>query len=159
MSKPWVKISLKIQMFLLITCCCWRLLTTLRGEFGGESPDGGGGWSGGGGKMSDQFGIYVCPRLPGADRPLLLPVAVLFCRPVAASVGLTLLSRYFEFENDSPPELEVVLCDKKSCCDGSFWGSAINVLPFCKRAKKISKLWTKNYQACHMCDRLSRWIT
>jgi hypothetical protein len=32
-------------------------LTTLRGEFGGESPDEGGGWSGGGGKMSDQFGM------------------------------------------------------------------------------------------------------
>ena len=103
---------------IIIACCLF--LTTLRGEFGGESPDEGGGWSGGGGKMSDQFGMYVCPRLPGADRPLLLPVAVRFCRPLAASVGLTLLSRYFEFENDSPPELEVVLCDKKSCCDGSF---------------------------------------
>jgi hypothetical protein len=50
--------------------------------------------------MSDQFGMYVCPMLP--DLPLLLLVAVRFCRP---SVGLT-PSTYLD---ESPPELGSIL--------------------------------------------------
>ncbi len=111
-------------------CCCCCCSSALIG--------GGGGWSGGGGKQ--KLGMKellfeleaACFRLePELEEAECLGGRGVTRPSICWLLGLpSALVPPPEDLRESPPLLDVVRWDKKSCDDGSCWGRDMNVLPF-----------------------------